>query len=584
MMKNNFLYIVSALIITMVTNVSFCTTLSNIYSNNFSDTPEIGSTSSSQNLLFIRQKCSNDIITSNTNKFQTNLILNRQMSQAEIGETSGYFLQNKPTPRSFYRNGKSLFFQLPNIEIENRNYIEITKNSNSITFYYMAELSTETLAAINSNCESQMVIDGLQTGRRILLKASIFSSQLGDIDSLYTFFNDKKAGLFELTKNLSLFDESFQERLTIQINWNIQSETFEQTSNWSKRMEEISNSGICFLKSKNNNCDAIINSNIYGFIFLEKDGFLNSFSSSLKNQNSILKYKINDSYIYNPPADLARFYLENYNYNKLIDIFQNNIYYIENFEQDDDLIPSIRNNLKLINNYVTECFSPDISNLEQIEDNCTEAYAEYDRNKKNVELDLSKLTFDQGFFYFCLQDDINSEEYATIQAIKNFLNTNDCFEIKNLFDKISYLDLSGSYISNLKPLLGFINLRKINLNNNYISDYEILEKFNKLIDIDLSSNQITSLYVLKTNHSLERLRLFANLFSETPTQLEDKRKLFKVFDIDSLWLTNHDICSYYNKVQLESSNRALMIFLNKNDMVEIDSVRIPCDLAISKII
>ena len=88
---------------------------------------------------------------------------------------------------------------------------------------------------------------------------------------------------------------------------------------------------------------------------------------------------------------------------------------------------------------------------------------------------------------------------------------NDRIEINiggmKVWSDVTYLDLSGKKISDLKPLTSFTNLKILNLSNNNISKISVLKDMDKLILIDLNYNPLVDVSPLKNLTHLRSLNI-----------------------------------------------------------------------------
>lgn len=516
-------------------------------------------------------------------KGKSEIALDHLLSESEVGEISGYLFDGIPTNR-FIGVVENDFYELPKLETAD-NVLPI-----SLTYFYKVDLSKKIVRLISSDCDQVNKINQLEFGNRFVLKVKIHSSNLSDLKAIEENIELRKrnVNLLNISKILREFPLESPEDLTLQLNWKIQTEDYQKLIQWNYFLFDNVGVSYCFVERKTERgCDKKFQQ-IYNFLFKYQNNFMDSMIN-YSNSPAIVPYKIlvNEKFKYAPVDGLIDFYKEKMYLNKIEEIFSLKLYFIENDGQplfnQLEILDHARNNINLFEYYSKKCQFTNSRNEHDTSVECRESFQNYQNESYDINMDLDKIKLIKGFYFYCLQSNENSEAFVTVKAIQKFFGTTSCEDIKSMASSIKYLDLSSMQISDLSPLIDFINLEKINLKQNLISEYSLLEKFQYLVDIDLSYNQIRGLYVLRSNSEIERFRIFSNLFNSTDDEIENFRKHFRLSSNSEFSITEEQVCKWYNLSRFGEKNPQYMIFLNKNSLVELNGVVSPCSLVVSQL-
>ncbi len=178
--------------------------------------------------------------------------------------------------------------------------------------------------------------------------------------------------------------------------------------------------------------------------------------------------------------------------------------------------------------------------------------------------DLSNCVFDKGILDAHLQD-------AKVENSDLFLSNSDLKNISfpNVFNGLSYLDLTWNQISDITPLKDLENLTHLDLGNNQITDITPLMALKKLTDLGLYKNQIKNFPEPKDLKKLTRLDLGKN-------RLIDITPLAELVNLTRLDL----YCNpYIDIAPLEKLINLAHLDLNSNPYIDISPLKELINLA-----
>jgi internalin A len=102
----------------------------------------------------------------------------------------------------------------------------------------------------------------------------------------------------------------------------------------------------------------------------------------------------------------------------------------------------------------------------------------------------------------------------TVEVLLEKAQTKNCNQANQKLTHLTYLDLFGKEISDIKPLSSLTNLTFLSLNSNKISDIKPLSALTNLSSLSLRSNKISDIKPLFTLTNLTHLLLHSNKISD----------------------------------------------------------------------
>jgi internalin A len=102
------------------------------------------------------------------------------------------------------------------------------------------------------------------------------------------------------------------------------------------------------------------------------------------------------------------------------------------------------------------------------------------------------------------------ETRYTVEVLLNVAKTQNCSQANQTLTKLTFLDLLGNKISDIKPLSNLTNLTALSLGENQISDIKPLSNLTNLTLLDLRENKISDIQPLSNLTKLTEVDLTKN--------------------------------------------------------------------------
>jgi internalin A len=140
---------------------------------------------------------------------------------------------------------------------------------------------------------------------------------------------------------------------------------------------------------------------------------------------------------------------------------------------------------------------------------------------------------------------LSKETRHTVEVLLKVAKTQNCSQANQTLTKLTYLDLSGNQISDIKPLSNLTKLTELHLSRNQISDIKPLSNLTNLTYLELEKNQISDIKPLSNLTNLTYLELEKN-------KISDIKPLSNLTKLTSLSLGNNPLTSKKCPIQPES--------------------------------
>jgi internalin A len=169
--------------------------------------------------------------------------------------------------------------------------------------------------------------------------------------------------------------------------------------------------------------------------------------------------------------------------------------------------------------------------------------------------------------------DLSGSYVSNIEPIKNLrnlqhldisydTNVTDFEPLKGLIN-LATLDVSETLISNIEPLKGLNNLESLSLHNNQVSDLKPLKGLTNLLRLYLSTTQVSDLEPIRGLTRLQTLYL-------SNTQVSDLKPLKELINLQSLRLENTPI---YNLEPLRELKYLRYLHISKCSNISDEQVK-----------
>lgn len=198
---------------------------------------------------------------------------------------------------------------------------------------------------------------------------------------------------------------------------------------------------------------------------------------------------------------------------------------------------------------------------------------------------LSKNLIGSGFIKYCNNPKKYPDQYNTIEAILNNLNTKNCSDAQKILKTREHLNISGKEIKNIDVILEFTKLRDITITSNTTVDLTGLNqlknlnfvflnfplisfpdsKNNSIIHIKLNSNNLSQISGLENFLKLERIDLINSNKNKIPLNLEVLSK-----NIHLTYLTFNNFL--LNNFESISKLKLKTFISNYSNLVNLDNI------------